>query len=85
LGCVEYPVMTAEAALRHTNSTNSLIDLLQAEEDLLIRKFGPPWVEHPHTFSEGCLNNLQRSGARSAKTQRVAGSGTAIPWRWPWS
>jgi hypothetical protein len=46
LGCVEYPVLTAEAALRRTTSTDSLIDL-QAEEDLMIRTFGPPWVEHP--------------------------------------
>jgi hypothetical protein len=50
LGCVEYPVLTAEAALRRTISTDSLIDLLQAEEDLMIRNFGPPWVERPLSF-----------------------------------
>jgi hypothetical protein len=52
LGCVEYPVLTVEAALRLGTSTDSLIDLLQAEEGLMIRTFGPPWVEPPRTFSE---------------------------------
>jgi hypothetical protein len=46
LGCVGYPDLTGEGALRRATSTDSLIDLLQAEEDLMIRTFGPPWVEH---------------------------------------
>jgi hypothetical protein len=58
LGCVEYPVLTAEAALRLATSTDSLIDLLQAGEDLMIRTFGPPWVEHLTTLSRSCLNGL---------------------------
>jgi hypothetical protein len=40
LGCVEYPDLTAEAALGRATSTYSLIDLLQAEEDLMIRTSG---------------------------------------------
>jgi hypothetical protein len=47
LGCAEYPDLTAEVALGRATSTDSLIDLLQAEENLMIRTFGPPWVEHP--------------------------------------
>jgi hypothetical protein len=48
LGCVEYPDLTGEAALGRAASIDSLIDLLQAEENLMIRTFGPPSVEHPH-------------------------------------
>jgi hypothetical protein len=59
LGCVEYPDLTGEAALRRATSTDSLIDLLQAEEDLMIRTFGPPWVEHPATLSRSRLNGLR--------------------------
>jgi len=84
LGCIEYPVLTAEAALRRTTNTDSLIDLLQAEEDLMIRKLGPPWVDQPLTFSESSLGGLQPPGARSLPTQGVATSGTAAPWSWPW-
>jgi hypothetical protein len=76
--------LTAEAALRRTTSTDGLVGLLEAEEDLMIRRFGPPWAGHPHTFSEGGLNGLQPSGARGVPTQRVATSGAPIPWRWPW-
>src|ERR1700733_15290371 len=36
LECVEYPVLTAEAALRRTTDTESLVDLLQAEEESMI-------------------------------------------------
>jgi len=35
-------------ALGRAASIDSLIDLLQAEENLMIRTFGPPSVEHPH-------------------------------------
>ena len=52
LGCVECSVLTAEAALRRTTSTDSLTDLLQAEEDSMIQKFGPPWVED-RNFNDG--------------------------------
>jgi hypothetical protein len=67
-----------------TSNTDSLIDLLQAEEDLMIHNFGPPWAEDPRTFTEGSLNGLQAPGARSVPTHGVATSGTAIPWSWPW-
>ena len=84
LGCVEYPALTAEAALRRGASTDSLIDLLQAEEDLMIRTFGPPWVEHPTTLSRSCLNGLQPPGAGKLPTRGAATSGTLAPWSWPW-
>jgi hypothetical protein len=78
LGCVEYPVLTAEAALMRATSTDNLIDLLQAEEDLMIRTFGPPWVEHPVTLSGSRLNGLQPPEAGSVA------SGTFASWSWPW-
>jgi hypothetical protein len=84
LGCVEYPVLTAEAALRRTTSTDSLIDLLQAEEDLMIRTFGSPWVEHPDTLIRSRLNGLQPPGAGKVPTRWSATSGTLAPWSWPW-
>jgi hypothetical protein len=84
LGCVEYPVLTAEAALRRTTSTDSLIDLLQAEEDLMIRTFGPPWVEHRTTLSRSCLHGLQPPGSGKLPTRGSATSGTLAPWSWPW-
>jgi hypothetical protein len=84
LGCVEYPVLTAEAALRRTTSTDSLIDLLQAEEDLMIRTFGPPWFEHPATLSSSRLNGLQPPRAGKVPTRGSATSGTATSWSWPW-
>jgi hypothetical protein len=84
LGCVEYPVLTAEAALRRTTSTDSLIDLLQAEEDLMIRTFGPPWAEYPATLSRSRLNGLQPPGAGKLPTRGSATSGTATSWSWPW-
>jgi hypothetical protein len=80
LGCVEYPVLTAEAALRRTTSTDSLIDLLQAEEDLMIRTFGPPWAEYPATLSRSRLNGLQPPGAAKLPTRGSATSGTATSW-----
>jgi hypothetical protein len=84
LGCVEYPDLTGEGALRRATSTDSLIDLLQAEEDLMIRTFGPPWVEHPVTLSRSRLNGLQPPGAGKVPTRGSATSGTPAPWSWPW-
>jgi hypothetical protein len=80
LGCVEYPVLTAEAALMRTTNTDSLIALLQAEEDLMIRKLGPPWVDQPLTFRGSSLGGLQPPGIGP----RAATSGTTAPWCWPW-
>jgi hypothetical protein len=84
LGCVEYPDLTGEAALRRATSTDNLIDLLQAEEDLMIRTFGPPWVEQPVTLSSSHLNDLQPPGPGKVPTQGSATSGTLAPWSWPW-
>jgi hypothetical protein len=84
LGCVEYPDLTGEGALRRATSTDSLIDLLQAEEDSMIRTFGAPWVEHPVTLSRSCLNGPQPTGAGKVPTRGVAPSATATPWSWPW-
>jgi hypothetical protein len=42
LGCVAYPALTGEGALKRATSTDRLSDLLQAEEDLMIRTFGQP-------------------------------------------
>jgi hypothetical protein len=84
LGCVEYPVLTAEAALRRTISTDSLIDLLQAEEDLMIRNFGPPWVERPLPFAESSPNALRAPGTGTVPERGDATSGTTAPWCWPW-
>lgn len=82
LGCVEHPDLTGEGALRRATSTDSLIDLLQAEEDLMIRTFGSPWVEHPATLSRSRLNDLQPPGAGKVPPQPT--SGTSMPWSWPW-
>jgi hypothetical protein len=84
LGCVEYSALSGEGALRRATSTESLIDLLQAEEDLMIRTFGPPWVEHPVTCSESSLDNLQPSGAGKVPKLGAATSATTAPWIWPW-
>ena len=46
LGCVEYPDLTGEDAVRRATNTDSLIASLQEEEDLKIKTHGPPWVEH---------------------------------------
>jgi hypothetical protein len=82
LGCVECPDLTGEGALRRATSTDSLIDLLQAEDDLMIRTFGPPWVEHPVPLSRS--NGLQPPGAGKVPTRGSSTSGTATPWSWPW-
>jgi hypothetical protein len=84
LGCVEHPDLTGEGALRRATSTDNLIDLLQAEEDLMIRTFGPPWVEHPVTLSRSRLNGLQPPGTGRVPTQGSATSSTLAPWSWPW-
>jgi hypothetical protein len=49
LGCVEYSGLTGEGAVRRANNTDSLIANLQAEEDLMIKTHGPPWVERTLT------------------------------------
>jgi hypothetical protein len=84
LGCVEYPVLTAEAALRRTSGTDSLIDLLQAEEDSMIHNFGPPWAERPLTFGESSPDFLRAPGTGSVSEGGAATSGTTAPWCWPW-
>jgi hypothetical protein len=45
LGCVELSSTTGESVLRQATSTEDLIARLQAEEDLMISRFGPPWGE----------------------------------------
>jgi hypothetical protein len=84
LGCVGYPDLTGEAALRRATSTDSLIDLLQAEEDLMIQAFGPPWVENPAPLSRSRLNGPQPTGAGKVPRRGSATSGTLAPWSWPW-
>jgi hypothetical protein len=83
LGCVEYPVLTAEAALRRTTGTDSLIDLLQAEEDSMIHNFGPPWAEDP-TFRQSSPDSLQPPETPNIPKRGAAASGTTAPWCWPW-
>ena len=83
LGYVEYPVLTAEAALRRTNSTDSLIDLLQAEEDSMIHNFGPPWAEDP-TFRQNSSDSLQPPETANITKRGAATSGATAPWCWPW-
>jgi hypothetical protein len=84
LGCAEHPDLTAEAALSRATSTDSLIDLLQTQEDLLIRTFGPSWLAPPRAFSEWTLNGTRPPGAGKLPTRRGAATGTATPWSWPW-
>jgi hypothetical protein len=84
LGCVEYPVLTAEAALRRTTNTDSSIDLPQAEEDSMIQKFGPPWVDHSVTFGESSLYGLQATRTGNVPERGAATSGNTAPWCWPW-
>jgi hypothetical protein len=83
LGCVEYPVLTAEAALRRATGTDSLIDLLQAEEDSMIHSFGPPWAEDP-TFRQSSPDALQPPETANIPKRGAATSGTTAPWCWPW-
>jgi hypothetical protein len=47
LGCVAYPALTGEGALRRATTTERLSDLLQAQEDLMIRNSDcPGWSVH---------------------------------------
>jgi hypothetical protein len=82
LACAEHPALTAEAALSRATSTDSLIDLLQTQEDLMIRTFGPSWLDPPHAFSEWTLDGTRPAAAGKLPTRRA--SGTATPWSWPW-
>jgi hypothetical protein len=84
LGCAEHPDLTAEAALSRATSTDSLIDLLQTQEDLLVRTFGPSWREPRRALSEWTLNATRPAAAGKPPTRRGAPSGTATPWSWPW-
>jgi hypothetical protein len=83
-GCVHYPDLTGEGALKRATSTDSLIDLLQAEEDLAIKTFGPPWLERPHTLSRSCLKVLQPPKEEKEPTRGGAPSGTSALRSWPW-
>jgi hypothetical protein len=83
LGCVEYPVLTAETALKRTTNTDSLIDLLQAEEDSTIHDFGPPWAEDP-TFRQSSRHGVHPPEIGNASGGGAAASGTTAPWCWPW-
>jgi hypothetical protein len=74
LGCAEHPDLTAEAALSRATSTDSLIDLLQTQEDLM----------SPRPLSECTLNGTRPPAAGKLPTRRGATSGTATPWSWPW-
>ena len=49
LGCVEYSGLTGEGAVIGAADTDGLIASLQAEEDLMIKTHGPPWVERTLT------------------------------------
>jgi hypothetical protein len=49
LGCVEYSGLTGEEAVKRATNTDALIANLQAEEDLMIKTHGPPWVERTLT------------------------------------
>ena len=83
-GCVQHPDLTGEGALRRATSTDSLIGLLQAEEDLAIKTFGPPWLERPLTLSRSCLKVLQPPKEEKEHTRGVAPSGTSALRSWPW-
>jgi hypothetical protein len=45
LGCVELSSTTVESMLRQASSAENLIPCLQAKEDLMISRLGPPWAE----------------------------------------
>jgi hypothetical protein len=69
LGCVDYPDLTGEASLGRATSTNSLITILQAEEDSMIKTYGPPWVERPFILGRSRLQGLQPLGAEDVPTR----------------
>jgi hypothetical protein len=83
LGCVEYPVLTAEVALRRTTGTDSLIDLLPAEEDSMIHNFGPPWADD-RTFRDGSPDAFQPAETWNVTERGTATLGTTARWCWPW-
>jgi hypothetical protein len=83
LGCVQYPVLTAETALKRTTNTDSLIDLLQAEEDSTIHNFGPPWAED-RTRRDGSPDAFAPAETWNITERGAASSGTTAPWYWPW-
>jgi len=72
LGCPEYTDLTGEVALRRATSTDSLIDLLQAKENLIFRTS----VERHRNLNESSRTGPLLPGSRSMP-KRVA------PWRWP--
>jgi hypothetical protein len=74
LGCAENSALTAEAALNRATSPDSLIDLLQAQEDLMTRTDRPPFT----------LNGPLAPAAGKVPTRIGAASGTPTPWSWPW-
>jgi hypothetical protein len=76
--------LTAEAALRRTTTTDGLVGLLQAEEDLMIQGFGPPWVDHPFPFGESSPDVLRAPGTGKASEGGATTSGTTAPWCRPW-
>jgi hypothetical protein len=65
LGCVAFPVLTGEGALRRATSTDGLSDLLQAEEDLMIRTFGQPRDGASIHLNKNPLHGLQHPGDTS--------------------
>jgi hypothetical protein len=83
LGCVEYPVLTADAALRRNTNTDNLIDLLQADEDSMIHNFGPPWAEDP-TCRDSSPDAFEPAETGNIPSRKVATSRTTAPWCWPW-
>jgi hypothetical protein len=70
--------------LRRATSTDSLIELLQAEEDLAIKTFGPPWLQGPLTLSRSCLKVLQPPKEEKEPTRGDAPLGTSTVRSWPW-
>jgi hypothetical protein len=84
LGCVEYPDLTGEAALGRAISTDSLISILQAEEDLMITTYGPPWVERPFILSRSHLQGLQSHRAERVPSSGAATAGIPTTLGWPW-
>jgi hypothetical protein len=84
LGCVELSSLTGEVALKQTRSTEELCAVLQAEEDLSIKTFGPPWAERPPTSNESLLHGFPSGGTAEVPTRESAASATPALWNWPW-
>jgi hypothetical protein len=81
LGCVRPSSLTGEIVLRQTRSTDQLCAALQAEEDLMIRTFGTPWVDPPSPSSSRSFQPLE---VGQVPTGGTATSDTPAPRRWPW-